>query len=455
MGASDGRRIRDDSGMTPVNCKSRTYSSTGDPTHVPAVLRIRSCAAVDSTNVVDSATTPATMKLRMQQYTNGRSTRTRLLALLLFALVSACDLTDPVPVMRPQTVVLFATPKIIPDFDAPEAAVAAFLDHYSPLTSRADRTILIYAVGNSDHILNYGGPERWDEKIEWARLTDGFPVDDRVMHYDDIDRVVRAFKTRAAELDLDFRIYDQIDSSNEFTITNQFKYVRHPECMDLRFHSYHVGARLQADTLVYATAPNGTPTGKLCGDFLVDQVAAYLEDLGFDGILYGNQLGTRGRWLPNFGPGWSDEEAESIRHFLSYSAETLEPREIMWFDSYNNVRVERDVFSFPDDGYQYFDYLIASGFCVVTETNRYLDNLRSKLRIAHRPPLRVLATLDYVDPWYSYASRRDFALESLELERIAIWNRHEIDGIVFFANDDEGAPVPRDVIERFAERFYR
>jgi hypothetical protein len=48
----------------------------------------------------------------------------------------------------------------------------------------------------------------------------------------------------------------------------------------------------------------------------------------------------------------------------------------------------------------------------------------------------------------------DFPEESAHLESIAIQYRYDIDGIVFFANDDRGAPVPRALIESFAERFF-
>lgn len=65
-----------------------------------------------------------------------------------------------------------------------------------------------------------------------------------------------------------------------------------------------------------------------------------------------------------------------------------------------------------------------------------------------------LATLDYVDPWYPYNSMTAFPGESAWLERIAIERRDRIDGIVFFANDQHGAPVPRTVIESFARRFF-
>src|SRR5206468_10567288 len=108
--------------------------------------------------------------------------------------------------------------------------------------------------------------------------------------------------------------------------------------------------------------------------------------------------------------------------------------------------------SFPSDGYRSFDYLIASGFCVITNTKRYNDDLESKLQLKGGP--RILATLDYVDPWYTYNSMTAFPSESARLEDIALASRDRIDGIVFFANDQNGAPVPRKVIEWFAERFY-
>jgi hypothetical protein len=55
------------------------------------------------------------------------------------------------------------------------------------------------------------------------------------------------------------------------------------------------------------------------------------------------------------------------------------------------VRVEHDSWGFSAGGYRYFDYMIASGFGVITDSDRYLNNLESKLGIADRP--RVLATL--------------------------------------------------------------
>jgi hypothetical protein len=114
------------------------------------------------------------------------------------------------------------------------------------------------------------------------------------------------------------------------------------------------------------------------------------------------------------------------------------------------------VYTFPADGCQYFDYLMAAGFAVVSEPPRYLDNLRSKLALPRGPGSgpRVLATLDYVEPWYTYNSMTAFPDESARLEAIAIEHRDRADGLVFFANDDDGSLVPRAIIESFAGRYF-
>lgn len=360
----------------------------------------------------------------------------------------------PVTVQRrPASIVLFATPKMLADFDDPRPGVAAFLRHYASLTARAAEVIVIFAVGNSEHILSYRGPAFADDSVMWARYTDGrdVPAFDRKLRYRQIARIVQAFREEGASAGLTLKVFDQIDPGPEMA-WEYWKYTRHPECMDLRFESFDIRGRLRPDSLTYASAPQGAPAGKLCGEFIVDQAAEYLRDLDFDGILYGNQFGTRGKWEPGRGPGYSAAEAAAIQAFLDYSRRAFGAREIMWFDSYNNVQVERETFSFPSTGYRAFDYLMASGFCVITDTGRYLDNLESKLRLVPGP--RILATLDYVDPWYTYDSMRDYADESRRLEDIAVENRDRVDGLVFFANDHDGAPVPRRLIDAFAARFY-
>jgi hypothetical protein len=358
----------------------------------------------------------------------------------------------PSKTMHPQTVVLLVTPKIFPDFDKPDSSIARFLENYRSLTSRSSEIIVILAVGNSDHILEYRGLTSWSQPVEWARTTDFIPVSDRSLNYNQIHNIVLALRSAASSSGLNLKIYDQIDSSGEFTVTNNFKYQDHQECTINQWRMFDVRAPLQADGFPYATRPNGIVEGTLCGVFLVDQVAQYMNDLGFDGILYGNQLGTRGRWFPGDGPGYSQSEAAGIDAFLSYSRRVYGGKGLIWFDSYNQVSEEHDTFSFPSDGYQYFDYLLASGFCVITTSQRYLDDLKSKLQIVNRP--RILATLDYVDPWYTYNSMTVFPDESAQLEKIAVSYRYQIDGIMLFANDETGAFVPRTLIDAFADKFF-
>ena len=390
---------------------------------------------------------------------NLRKMKPAFLSAIVFATcISGCkststvDAPTPQSTMRPQTIALLVTPKMLPNFDRPDDAIRQFFLRYSPLTSKAAKVIVIFSVGNSDHILGYGGVDHWDDQIDWARTTDFIPISARTLTYKQIDSIVRAFRIQAAELGFPLSIYEQIDSGNEFTATNTFKYVEHPECTANKWGMFDIRGRLLSDRRSYATAPDGISDGTLCGDFLVDQVADYIRDLGFDGILYDNQLGTRGRWHAGDGPGYSLEETDAIRSFLSRSRVALGDKGLMWFDSYNNTQVEKETFSFPFDAYQDFDYLIASGFCVMTEPTPYTDDLDSKLAI--KGHAEILATLDYVDPWYSYNSKDDYPVCSSRLEGTAIQYRDRIDGIMLFANDETGALVPASFIDSFAARFF-
>jgi hypothetical protein len=378
------------------------------------------------------------------------------LAVILVAvtpLLGGCDraaITEP-RTQLPQTVVLFATPKFISDFSSPDADIERFLDHYAPLTTPASQTIVIFAVANSDQILLYRGADAWDDQVDWARYTNFTPVFYRPITYRQIAGIVQAFKRAAVARGLTLSVLDQIDSGNEFA-QNLFKEGLHRECFPSDFSSYDIRAPLAPDKGVFATERTGIPAGLSCGHFLADQTARYVDDLGFDGILYGNQLGTRGRWLASNGPGYSAGEAAAISEFFAYSKRALGDKTLMWFDSYNNTRVEHDTWSVPPEAYGSFDYIIAAGFCVITDPDKYQDDLASKLKL--RPHPRIIATLDYVDPWYMYNSMTAYPQESSRLEDIAVANRTRVDGIVFFANDEMGQLVPSSKIEAFASRYF-
>lgn len=375
----------------------------------------------------------------------------RAVAILAVAFVAACESpTAPPGGMKPQSVVLFSTPKIIPDFDQPAPAARAFLEHYAPLTSRAAETILILAVGNSEHVLTYRGAQFFADTVQWARFTGLEETDARALSYEQIRGIVQAFRAAADTLGITLKVFDQVDSGIEFT-REFFKLNRHPECFSTEWQSFDIRGTLVADAATYATAPGGITAGTSCGRFLADQVAAYASDLGFDGMLYGNQLGTRGRWQPSNGPGFTAAEAQAIRDFWSYSKSVLGDRDLMWFDTYWDVATEHRVWSVPEDAYVHFDYILAAGFAVVSDQYIYQTNLQSKLKLTGP---KIIGTLDYVDPWYTYNSMTDFPETSAALERIAIAHRYQVDGLVFFANDHEGAPVPKHRIQSFAQRYF-
>ncbi len=354
--------------------------------------------------------------------------------------------------------VLFGTPKFIADFDNPEPSINAFFDHYLPyVDGHPAEIILIFAVGNSEHILQYKGTAYWDEPVSWANLLNNETVwSDAELTYTQIHNIVLAFKAEAKNRGIAFKIYDQIDQAYEFTSTN-FKTVRHreamlPETPWKNYAGYEIANALHADNFVYATAPTGIAEGKNAGDFLAEQTAVYIHDLEFDGVLYGNQLGTRGHWHADGGPGYSDEEAQAILYFFQYSKQLLDTKDLMWFDSYNHLAIERDRYSVSIEAYQYLDYLMASGFCVITTSERYEANLASKITLSG--VTRVLATLDYVDPWYDYDSMIDYPEESEHLEVVAIDNFHSIAGVVMFANDELGNFIPAEQVTDFAARFW-
>ena len=59
-----------------------------------------------------------------------------------------------------------------------------------------------------------------------------------------------------------------------------------------------------------------------------------------------------------------------------------------------------------------------------------------------------------MDPWYSYNSMTDYAGCSSQLEQTAVDHRYQIDGVMFFANDEKGGLVPKRLVDAFASRFF-
>lgn len=321
---------------------------------------------------------------------------------------------------------------------------------------KAHRFILIFGIGNSDHILKYRGRKYWNDKVAWSRYIGPMGprtevVSKESLTYQQIHDIVQGFKSEARKKGYNFDIFAHINSTFEFC-ENEFRIKRHPETRK-NCYTYNIMVSLNGDNFTYASYPNGIPEGLNAGKFLVDQVDCYLEDMNYDGVLYGNQLGTRGRWDSSTRPGYTKNESEKILEFLRYSKNTFGEKKLMWFDSYNPIEIERKYFSFLIKGYSYFDYIIVSGFCVITDTKRYVKNLNSKLKLS--TVTKLLATLDYVDPWYDYNSIEKFPKESKRLEKIAIKYYKNIDGVVMFGNDEYGEFIPKEKVELFAKKFFK
>jgi hypothetical protein len=158
-------------------------------------------------------------------------------------------------------------------------------DHYLPLLSRAHQTIMLFAVGNSEHVLTYKGVDHWADSVEWARFTGLNEVDTRKLRYHHIRAIVLAFRAAADSLGIRLKVFDQVDGGAEF-VREYFKLNTHTACFPPPFHSYDVGAQLRADSIRYASAPNGIVAGTLCRKHLVDQMGHYVRDLGFGGMMY-------------------------------------------------------------------------------------------------------------------------------------------------------------------------
>jgi len=220
------------------------------------------------------------------------------------------------------TICMLITPKVIRDFDSPDEDVAEFFDYHRKLFDGAEEVIVVFGVGNSDQMLEYRGKDFWGDNVNWARHIwddsvhpyERYVFSERTLNYSQIFHIVSAFKEHDGKWGFRMKVYDFFDQAKEFTETD-FKTQRHPECYleGPKLSGIDIRSRLKADDYVYAAYPEGIPEGTLTGDFVIDQVSCYLYDLGFDGVLLLNQVGTRGRRFLEKSPGYSPEEADAIR----------------------------------------------------------------------------------------------------------------------------------------------
>jgi hypothetical protein len=250
------------------------------------------------------------------------------------------------------------------------------------------------------------------------------------------------------------KVYDFFDQAKEFTETD-FKTRRHPECylQGPKLTGIDIRSRLKADDGVYAAYPAGIPEGTLSADFIIYQTERYLSDLGFDGVLLLNQVGTRGRWFLEKSPGYSPEEAEAILQFFRNLKGRLGEKDLMWMDTYHTVEEEYAYWSVPRDAYNYMDCIGISQFCVLVDSRTALGNIRSKVELEHP---KVLACVDYVDCWYgykSYAAYSTLSRRCLKLEEYLVRYAGEVDGIWLMGHDEMGRYIPSYLLTRLNRKW--
>lgn len=355
---------------------------------------------------------------------------------------------------------VIVTPKLLRDLTNPRPAIRAFFAHYTAhLPFRTYR--VVFAVGNSDHILAYQGRPGWDTAVPWARYTEDslrprrpgqqlprVALSQQPLTYRQIAGIVRIFRAEARRAGVTLRILDQLDKNGEFAEI-PFKLVRHPEIFSRAYRAAGllIAARLSSDAERYAAYPSGIPEGTHSGTFIAKQVAAYVQDLGFDGIFLSNQVGTRGHWDPARAPGYSAAEAKEILRFFTLLRSHLGKKEIVWWDSTQQVAVERARWSVDPHTYTRMTTIAAAGYCVIrSNTAHYAASLDSKLALDGP---QVSATLDYVDPYYTYNSWRQYPRCSAELERVAAARWETLEGVFTFGHDERGQLIPATLLRRF------
>lgn len=353
------------------------------------------------------------------------------------------------------------TPKLLRDLTSPRPAIRAFFAHYTVALPFRDYRV-VFAVGNSDHILGYPGRGGWNTPVPWARYTEDslqprrpgqqlprIATSQQTLTYRQISGIVRVFREEARRAGVRLTLLDQLDKNGEFTEI-PFKTGKHPEIFSKNWRTAGllIAVPLTADPGPYGAYPSGVPPGTHSGTFIAKQIAAYVRDLKFDGIFLSNQVGTRGHWDPRRSPGYSATEAREITRFFRLLRQHLGEREIVWWDSTNPVAVEHDRWALDRDAYQFMDTIAAAGFCVIRkDPAHYRASLESKLALPNGP--KVTATLDYVDPYYTYNSWRQYPRCAEEREDVAVAHWNNLEGVFTFGHDERGQLIPAHLLGRF------
>jgi len=379
----------------------------------------------------------------------------------------------------------WVTPKIFADPASPDARAGEFFDHYADWFSRADEVVLTIASGNGDHILNYRGNRHHDDTFDWARyncyggpdsdplahnanwtsrVREGgersfnpymagpmFIVSEAVLDYRVLASIYAAFRRAADERGIRLTLLEYLEPGPEFC-ASEWKTLRHPEAArgsadaggTIARGLIDVCSSLDADPRHYASFPDGIPQGTATMDFIARQSAAFVRDLGLDGIQLGNQFGLLGLWDPRSAPEPTPERRAGVAAFFATMREHFGERKIYWQDSFWPADVEDRAWAMGEHSYSMLDGIICSTFAVLVERMNVRPNLRGKLDIARRAGgVEIAMAMDFVDPWYWYRIHLDDRRHFLFQHEVYSELGPECDGVMFFANDTFGHFIPR------------
>lgn len=352
-----------------------------------------------------------------------------------------------------KSLAVMITPTVIRDFDRPQGDVVRLYDHFQELFEGWKEVIVILAVGNADQILAYRGQGTWSDTFPWAqansRRTD-------TLSLRQIKGMVDCLREQGRGRGLNITVYDMLEPGPEFCAA-PWKYEHHRESFHRRKSPGNaclkVTTRLHADNVHYAAYPNGIPEGLATADFVVGQVGAYVDDLGFDGIYLGNALGTEPAWLGHEETEYRELAAVGLKFFRRLKAR-LGPKKVFWMDTYRTVQYEQERLFMHAQAYDAMDYIHISTWTVLVNgltggMPSVRANLASKLKLG-RP---LLFQIDTMDPWYAYDGLKH-ARQDVEAE-LALLKQHaaELAGVYVNVNDETGDLLPLVWVDRINDIF--
>jgi len=191
--------------------------------------------------------------------------------------------------------------------------------------------------------------------------------------YTQIKNIVQTFKTEGSAFGLNVRVLDGVDAGHEFAF-KPWQYGKHPEML-VNNDTIGFYKPLNADPTAYASTYNptdgsnpGIKQGTLTATFIANQIGAYVNQLGFDGIYSTNGFGLQPATYPFAGsPNFT--QATETQAFFQNLKQALGSKLHVWEDSYLSMPIDNYFLNMPTGALQYIDYVQLSSFWQSPDAN--------------------------------------------------------------------------------------